>query len=82
MNYWIVARRFAHLQEELTRILRPLSGVRVIIDRRVRRRLAQLRTFPEAPETWALPEKEMEEGEKSQGGLISRNGSEQETSGT
>lgn len=39
MNYWIVARRFAHVQEELTRILRPLSDVRVIIDRRVRRRL-------------------------------------------
>ena len=82
MNYWIVARRFSHLQEELTRILRPLSDVRVIIDRRVRRRLAQLRAFPEAPETWALPENETEDGRTSQGGLISRDGSKQETSGT
>jgi hypothetical protein len=46
-------------------MLRPLSDVRVIIDRRVRRRLAQLRAFPEAPKIWALPEEETEDGGKS-----------------
>jgi len=82
MNYWIVARRFAHLQEELIRILRPVSDVRVIVDRRVRRPLAQLKAFSEAPKIWTLPEKETEDGGKSHGGLVSRDGSKQEASGT
>lgn len=82
MNYWIVTRRFAHLQEELTRILRPLLDVRVITDRRIRRRLAQLRAFPEAPKVWALPEKETEDGGKRQDNHRPPEGIERETDGT
>jgi len=39
-QYWIVARRFADLETELTRILQPLPEVEVIIDRRAQGRPA------------------------------------------
>ena len=55
-NYWIVHRRFANLEQELTRILRPLPEVRVIVDRRVRDRLPEWTVYSEALGAWSLSE--------------------------
>ena len=63
-QYWIIARRFADLEHELTRILRTLPELRVIIDRRVRERPSEPEWIihSEPPEVWSLPEN----GEKNQ----------------
>ncbi len=82
MNYWILARRFADLQQELTKILRPLTKVRVIIDRRVRQRPAEWSAYPEAPRLWSVPEEGTEDGGKSQDGLGSPDGIKQESNAT
>ena len=41
IQYCVIDRRFAHLQQEVNRILRPLPQAQVIIDRRVRGRRRQ-----------------------------------------
>ncbi len=63
-QYWIIARRFADLEHELTGILRTLPEMRVIIDRRVRERPSEPEwiTHSQPPEVWSLPEN----GEKNQ----------------
>ncbi len=63
-QYWIIARRFADLEHELTGIFRTLPEMRVIIDRRVRERPSEPEWIPhsQSPEVWSLPEN----GEKNQ----------------
>ncbi len=62
MSYWIVARRFADLEPELNRILRPLPEVRVLIDRRVRERPPEWTAYSEVLGVWSL----LEEGRQEQ----------------
>ena len=68
MSYWIVARRFADLEPELNRILRPLPEVRVLIDRRIRERPPDWTAHPEAHGAWSLPE----EGGQKQYSIVHR----------
>ena len=62
MSYWIVARRFADLEPELTRILQALPEVRVLIDRRIRERPPECTTYSEVLGVWSL----LEEGRQEQ----------------
>ncbi|MFQ5988957.1 MAG: hypothetical protein ACE5K9_03470 [Candidatus Methylomirabilales bacterium] len=62
INYWIVDRRFADLEPELTRILQPLPEVRVLIDRRIRERSPEWTAYSEVLGVWSL----LEDGRQEQ----------------
>jgi hypothetical protein len=57
-QYWIVARRFGDLEHELTRILRTLPEMRVIIDRRVQERPPEPEWIPYSEDlgAWSISE--------------------------
>ncbi len=81
VSYWIVDRQFADVCQELIRILRPLSEVRVIIDRRVQQRSAEWSAYPEAAGLWSVPEEGAEDGGKSEGSLRALDRIPHETNG-
>lgn len=68
ITYWIVDRRFANLEPELSRILQPVPEVRVIVDRRVQDRLPEWTVYSEALGAWSLSE----DKEKNQCWVVDR----------
>ena len=68
ITYWIVDRRFANLEPELSRILTPVPEVRVIVDRRVQDRLPEWTVYSEALGAWSLSE----DKEKKQCWIVDR----------
>ncbi|MFQ5870374.1 MAG: hypothetical protein ACE5JC_10775 [Candidatus Zixiibacteriota bacterium] len=68
ITYWIVGRRFANLEPELSRVLQPLPEVRVIVDRRVQDRLPEWTVYSEALGAWSLAD----DREKKQCWIVDR----------